>query len=89
VLGNARVVEKGLSDQHFEIVFEIVHPLLGRAFGYSGTFTIAGGDYPRHTWDLRPGARPSRPMAALSRKAAQSLLGLAAQVARSLCDRET
>ena len=41
ILGDARIIEKAVSDEEFYIDFTMVHPLLGETFGYSGTFSIA------------------------------------------------
>lgn len=40
ILGSAEIVERGISDEEFRIDFHMTHPLLGRTFGYSGTFSI-------------------------------------------------
>lgn len=41
ILGDAKIVERAISDQEFYIQFDMVHPLFGRTFSYSGTFSIA------------------------------------------------
>ncbi len=48
LLGDAKIVERALSDKAFYICFEIVHPLFGRTFGYSGTFSIGSYSHPRY-----------------------------------------
>ena len=40
ILGDAKIVERAVSDSGFYIEFDMVHPLLGRTFSYSGTFSI-------------------------------------------------
>ncbi|MET0001350.1 MAG: DUF4166 domain-containing protein [Candidatus Thiodiazotropha lotti] len=40
ILGDAEIIEKGISDDEFYIDFNMVHPLFGRTFGYSGVFSI-------------------------------------------------
>ena len=40
ILGDARIIEKAVSEETFYMNFTIVHPLLGETFGYSGTFSI-------------------------------------------------
>lgn len=40
ILGNAQIIERALSDKEFYIDFNMVHPLYGRTFGYSGVFSI-------------------------------------------------
>lgn len=40
ILGDAEIVEKAIDDQEFHIYFNMVHPILGRTFGYSGRFAI-------------------------------------------------
>ncbi len=41
ILGDARIIEKAVSEEAFYMDFTMVHPLLGETFGYSGTFSIA------------------------------------------------
>ncbi len=38
ILGNAEITEKAISDDQFFIDFQIVHPLFGRTFAYSGVY---------------------------------------------------
>jgi hypothetical protein len=40
LLGKAVIRETPLSEQEFEVAFEINHPLWGRTFGYSGRFVF-------------------------------------------------
>lgn len=40
ILGNSEIIEKAISDDTFYIAFNMVHPLFGRTFHYSGTFSI-------------------------------------------------
>ena len=40
ILGDAKIIEKAVSEKAFYIDFSMDHPLLGRTFGYSGTFQI-------------------------------------------------
>ncbi len=40
ILGDARIVERAISEKEFYIEFAMVHPLFGETFGYSGTFYI-------------------------------------------------
>ena len=42
ILGDARIVERPVSNQDFYIEFTMDHPILGRTFSYSGKFSIAG-----------------------------------------------
>ena len=41
ILGNATIIERATSDDTFYIDFNMVHPLFGRTFAYSGTFQIS------------------------------------------------
>jgi hypothetical protein len=41
ILGDAEILEKGVSDKEFYIDFRMVHPLFGKTFGYSGVYTLA------------------------------------------------
>jgi hypothetical protein len=43
LLGNAVIVERAVSAAELRVDFEIVHPLLGRTFGYRGRFRLEGG----------------------------------------------
>lgn len=38
ILGNAEIIEKAISDDQFFIDFQIIHPLFGRTFAYSGVY---------------------------------------------------
>jgi len=38
ILGNAKITEKAISDDQFFIDFQIIHPLFGRTFAYSGVY---------------------------------------------------
>lgn len=40
ILGDARIIERAVSDDEFYMGFTMVHPLFGKTFGYSGTFYI-------------------------------------------------
>ena len=40
ILGDARIIEKAVSDHEFHIYFTMIHPLFGETFGYSGSFSI-------------------------------------------------
>ncbi len=40
ILGDARIIERAISENEFYIDFYMVHPLLGQTFSYSGTFFI-------------------------------------------------
>jgi hypothetical protein len=40
ILGDAQIIEKGISEYDFYIDFNMVHPLFGRTFGYSGEFKM-------------------------------------------------
>ena len=44
LLGNAEIIEKPISDKTFHVDFKIIHPLYGRTYTYSGTYTIATSD---------------------------------------------
>lgn len=44
ILGDARIIEKSIGGGKFYIEFNMVHPLFGRTFSYSGTFYIADTD---------------------------------------------
>jgi len=41
ILGNAEITEKSISDNRFFIDFQIIHPLFGRTFAYSGIYTYS------------------------------------------------
>lgn len=41
LLGSARITEKAMTDDQFQMDFEMIHPLFGRTFAYSGVFSIA------------------------------------------------
>ncbi len=41
ILGDAEIIEKEISKNEFYIDFNMIHPLFGRTFSYSGTFSIA------------------------------------------------
>ncbi len=40
ILGDAEIVEKAISDNELFVDFNMVHPLFGRTFAYSGSFSI-------------------------------------------------
>ena len=40
ILGDAEIIEKAISDNEFYIDFNMVHPLFGKTFSYSGVFSI-------------------------------------------------
>jgi len=40
ILGDAKITERGVSEDRFYIDFTMIHPLFGKTFGYSGTFSI-------------------------------------------------
>jgi hypothetical protein len=40
VLGNAKIIETAISDQELHLDFQVVHPLFGKTFSYSGIFSI-------------------------------------------------
>jgi hypothetical protein len=40
ILGHARIVEKALTEKMLHLDFEIVHPLFGKTFSYTGVFSI-------------------------------------------------
>jgi hypothetical protein len=40
LLGDATIVESAVSEDELRVDFEIVHPLLGRTFGYRGKFRL-------------------------------------------------
>ncbi|WP_260295678.1 DUF4166 domain-containing protein [Sedimenticola hydrogenitrophicus] len=40
ILGDAEIIEKGLSESEFFIDFNIIHPLFGKTFSYTGIFSI-------------------------------------------------
>ncbi len=42
ILGNAAIIEKAISDDQFFIDFQIIHPLFGRTFAYSGVYRCNG-----------------------------------------------
>jgi len=44
ILGNAEIIEKALPDNRFYIDFNMIHPLFGRTFSYSGEYSIATMD---------------------------------------------
>ncbi len=46
ILGDAEIIEKAISDDEFHIDFNMVHPLLGKTFSYSGRFSILGNKKP-------------------------------------------
>jgi hypothetical protein len=39
-LGEAEIVEKAISDRELFVDFNMIHPLFGKTFSYSGSFTI-------------------------------------------------
>ena len=41
ILGDAEIIEQALSEDKFRIDFNMLHPLFGRTFAYSGTFYIS------------------------------------------------
>lgn len=44
ILGDSKIVERAVSENEFYIDFNMVHPLFGRTFGYSGNFFIQESD---------------------------------------------
>ncbi len=40
ILGDAQIIERAVSDKEFYIDFNMVHPLFGQTFSYSGTFSM-------------------------------------------------
>ncbi|MCU7808118.1 MAG: DUF4166 domain-containing protein [Candidatus Thiodiazotropha sp. (ex Semelilucina semeliformis)] len=40
ILGDAEIIERAISEKEFYMDFNMVHPLFGQTFGYSGTFSI-------------------------------------------------
>lgn len=40
ILGDAEIIEKAISDKELFVDFNMIHPLFGRTFSYSGTFVI-------------------------------------------------
>lgn len=46
ILGDAEITEQAISDDEFHIDFNMVHPLLGKTFSYSGCFSISGNKKP-------------------------------------------
>lgn len=40
ILGDAKITERAISDKEFYIDFNMVHPLFGHTFSYSGNFSI-------------------------------------------------
>lgn len=40
ILGNAEIIERAISDDEFYIDFNMIHPLFGRTFSYSGVYSI-------------------------------------------------
>jgi len=44
ILGDARIIEKATAGNKFYINFEMIHPLMGKTFSYSGTFSITDND---------------------------------------------
>lgn len=42
ILGDAEIIEKAISEDKFYIDFNMIHPLFGRMFSYSGTYYIVG-----------------------------------------------
>jgi len=40
ILGNARIIEKAISEDEFFIDFNITHPIFGKTFSYAGTYSI-------------------------------------------------
>lgn len=42
ILGDAVITEKAISEDEFYMDFYMIHPLFGKTFSYSGTFSIAG-----------------------------------------------
>ena len=40
ILGDSKITERAVSENEFYIDFNMVHPLFGRTFGYSGKFYI-------------------------------------------------
>jgi len=43
ILGDAEIIEKALSNKEFFIDFNMIHPLFGKTFSYTGTFQIVDG----------------------------------------------
>lgn len=44
ILGDAEIIEKAMSDNRFYIDFNMIHPLFGKTFSYSGIYSIASTD---------------------------------------------
>jgi hypothetical protein len=44
ILGDAEIIEKAMSDNRFYIDFNMIHPLFGKTFSYSGVYSIASTD---------------------------------------------
>jgi hypothetical protein len=44
ILGDSKITERAVSEDEFYIDFNMVHPLFGRTFGYSGNFFIQESD---------------------------------------------
>jgi hypothetical protein len=40
ILGDAEIVEKAISDRELFVDFNMIHPLFGRTFSYSGSFIV-------------------------------------------------
>lgn len=40
ILGDAEIIEKAISGEEFFIDFNMIHPLFGKTFSYSGVFSI-------------------------------------------------
>ena len=40
ILGDANIIEKAISDDEFFIDFNMIHPIFGKTFSYSGVFHI-------------------------------------------------
>ncbi len=43
ILGDAQIIERAVSEKEFYIDFTMIHPLFGKTFSYSGTFSIHEG----------------------------------------------
>jgi hypothetical protein len=48
ILGDAEIIEKAMPDNRFYIDFNMIHPLFGKTFSYSGVYTIETTDNVYH-----------------------------------------
>lgn len=44
ILGDAEIIEKAMPDNRFYIDFNMIHPVFGKTFSYSGIYSIASRD---------------------------------------------